>query len=315
MWMALRRAFLPLVLGIVVAMPAFANAGDAMESKVFGYINGERSKPLIEHPGLLSAARQHSQEMASRGGLDHDGADARANGADPDFEPASWCENVTYSTGFPESEVAQRLYEQWRRSAPHQRCMTNEEKNVGAVGIYFDGSTWWATFIAEVDRTPPGGAAQSSQRAAPASTKPEPPPKASAPATTHASTSQQSAGAGAAPVSPRTAPSAEPEVVVGPPDGSSVGTTTVVRSAASALSAQALRYEIEVGRWDTIPSAPRASRPRHFGLREVAVAGMLIGLTPLIAYRRSTKRLPEVERRDAVPLPEVELVGAGSLHT
>src|SRR5438445_147581 len=101
------------------------------------------------------AARQHSQEMAMSGGLNHDGADERVANAAPDppqgsgppdagFAPAAWCENVTYSTGFPESQVATKLYQQWRNSAPHQACMTNSSKNVGAVGIYYDGSTWWA---------------------------------------------------------------------------------------------------------------------------------------------------------------------------
>ena len=172
-----------------------------MESQVFSLINGERSKPLIEHAGLLSAAQAHSQQMAMTGGLNHDGADERVANAPPDpaeangapddgFGRAAWCENVTYSNGFPESQVAQRLFNQWRNSAPHQACMTNSSKNVGAVGIYYDGTTWWATFIAEVDSTPPGGS------------RPAPPPPA--PKTTTAP------GASAAPAPQRTsAPAAD----------------------------------------------------------------------------------------------------------
>jgi hypothetical protein len=166
--MALRRLVGPLVVVALVSLSSPTSAAGSIESQVFGLINGERSSPLIEHSGLLYAARAHSQQMAISGGLNHDGADERVANAQPDpaegngapddgFATAAWCENVTYSTGFPESQVAGKLYEQWRRSAPHQACMTNSGKNVAAVGIYYDGSTWWATFIAEVDRTPPGG--------------------------------------------------------------------------------------------------------------------------------------------------------------
>jgi hypothetical protein len=34
--------------------------------------------------------------------------------------------------------------------------MQDTSLNVGAVGIYYDGNTWWATFIAMIDNTPPG---------------------------------------------------------------------------------------------------------------------------------------------------------------
>jgi predicted nucleic acid-binding Zn ribbon protein len=176
--MSVRRVIGPIVLLVLTAVPSQARAGDGMENEVLALINGERSTALIEHAGLLGAARSHSQEMAATGGLNHDGADERVANAAPDppeangppddgFAPAAWCEDVTYSTGFPESQVAQKIFQQWRDSPPHQACMTNAEKNVGAVGIYFDGSTWWATFIAEVDHTPPGGSAP---RAAPTAT-------------------------------------------------------------------------------------------------------------------------------------------------
>lgn len=179
--MAFRRVLGPVV--VVVAAIGFvvpAQASGSIESQVFALINGSRSTALIHHSGLASAARSHSQHMAVVGGLNHDGADERVANAQPDpveangapddgFARAAWCENVTYSTGFPESQVAQKLYQQWKRSASHNGCMTNSAKNVGAVGVYYDGSTWWATFIAEIDHTPPGGAApQRSQPPAPA---------------------------------------------------------------------------------------------------------------------------------------------------
>src|SRR5438094_125654 len=167
--MAFRRLVGPVVIALVVCLPLPAHAMGSIESQVFGLINGERSPALIEHSGLLAVARAHSQQMAMSGGLNHDNADERISnapadpsqvygGPDAGFAQAAWCENVTYSTGFPESQVAGKLYQQWHDSAPHQACMTNSGKNVAAVGIYYDGSTWWATFIAEVDHTPPGSA-------------------------------------------------------------------------------------------------------------------------------------------------------------
>ena len=167
--MAVRRLLGPLVVVVLLTLPSQTRASGSIESQVFSLINGSRSAPLVLHSGLAAAARGHSQQMAVSGGLHHDGADARVANASPDpveangapddgFATAAWCENVTYSTGFPESQVAQKLFQQWRRSASHNSCMTNSSKNVGAVGVYYDGSTWWATFIAEVDRTPPGGA-------------------------------------------------------------------------------------------------------------------------------------------------------------
>jgi hypothetical protein len=206
--MTLRRCIVAVLVLAAAVLATPTRAGNSMESQVFSMINGERSKPLIEHAGLLQAARAHSQEMAMSGGLNHDGADERVANAQPDppeangapddgFAPAAWCENVTYSTGFPESQVAQKLYQQWRNSAPHQACMTNSSKNVGAVGIYYDGSTWWATFIAEVDSTPPGGARPAAAPAAAPKSQATPAARApvSGPAASQAPASGQPASA------------------------------------------------------------------------------------------------------------------------
>jgi hypothetical protein len=169
--MAFRRSILLFIAIAGVLFPAKAQAGD-IESQVMAKINASRGSALAVHSGLLYAARSHSQEMASHGGLDHNGADERVNSAAPDpaegngapddgFPVASWCENVTYVNYGSEADAASNIYKQWRKSGAHNACMTNSNKNVGAVGIYWDGQTWWATFIAEVDRTPPGGARSS----------------------------------------------------------------------------------------------------------------------------------------------------------
>jgi hypothetical protein len=220
-----------------------------MESQVFSLINGERSKPLIEHAGLLDVARMNSMRMARDGGLEHD-SDDEIMAAQPDppqgsgapdngFAVAAWCEDVTYSTGFPESQVAQKLYEQWHNSPPHQACMTNESKNVGAVGIYYDGTTWWATFIAEVDSTPPGGASRQAAPAQAAAVK-------SSPAASHSPAPAQSS----APAQTRPAPAA----VGAPVTGHVVGSAPLASDAPSpASAAPAAPVQVITSRSSTAP--------------------------------------------------------------
>jgi hypothetical protein len=288
--MALRRFVGPAVVALVVSMPLPTHAMGSMESQVFGLINGERSTALIEHSGLLAVARAHSAEMAASGGLNHDNADWRISnapadppqaggGPDAGFAQAAWCENVTYSNGFPESQVAGKLFEQWRRSAPHQACMTNSGKNVAAVGIYYDGSTWWATFIAEVDHTPPGGSAQ-----------PQAPP-AAAPAatgqpsrTTPVATGQPAAG---------TAPAAAAGNVQSVPE-SSVTTPSANTNAPANFS-----QRIE-------PIADRAPIPESSVRRHEIAANPVPRLTTLL--RTTSAELPDTERIEFAGLAMIALM-------
>ncbi|MEX2395171.1 MAG: hypothetical protein WD826_11910 [Actinomycetota bacterium] len=163
----LRVAPIAIVLAAAL-LPTPAGAEALLEAQVISKIRAARPAALIVHTGLQAAARHHSANMSRSGGLNHNGADARVNSAPPDpaegngapddgFGVASWCENVTYSMSVPEHQVAQRIYDQWHRSDAHDRCMMDGSRNVGAVGIYYDGQTWWATFIAQTDTPPPGG--------------------------------------------------------------------------------------------------------------------------------------------------------------
>lgn len=190
----------PVVIGAVVmtltALTPSARAAEPLvEDRVIAMINAERSSRLVVHFGLLNAARAHSQRMASEGGLSHEDADARVNAAAPDpgefngapddgFGIAAWCENVTYTIVASAEEAAQRIYSQWHKGGAHERCMLDTSRNVGAVGVYYDGQNWWATFIAEKDSTPPGGAAPAAKPkpAAPADRQetPKPEPRATA---------------------------------------------------------------------------------------------------------------------------------------
>jgi uncharacterized protein YkwD len=191
--MSLRAVVIAAVVAILTALTPMAHATEPLvEDRVIALINAQRTDRLTVHYGLLAAARGHSQRMAREGGLSHEGADERVNSAPPDpgefngapddgFGVAAWCENVTYTVGTSQDEAPQRIFDQWNRGGAHHRCMMDTSRNVGAVGVYYDGQSWWATFIAEVDSTPPGGAAPTAKPrpAAPADAQKTAKPQAS----------------------------------------------------------------------------------------------------------------------------------------
>lgn len=152
-----------------------ANGSASIENQVLAHINDARSDDLIVHSGLVAIARTHSQNMAANGDLYHGDWTGRilrappdpaeANGPPDDGFTTSWCENAAWADDpegvMSESEVAAKLYETWKRSAPHHRCMVNPDVTVIGIGVYHqtDEGRWWATLDAVEDETPPGGPA------------------------------------------------------------------------------------------------------------------------------------------------------------
>lgn len=310
--MLLRRAVLVGAVAAATLMPSGAQGQEAsLEAQVFSMINDGRSaRALAPHSGLLAAARSHSHYMSRRGGLSHDGADERVRNAPPDpyemngapddgFAVAAWCENVTYVMAAPESEVAQRIYNAWDGSGAHGRCMNNPGKNVGAVGIYYDGQAWWATFIAESDSTSPGGApAAADEPTARPSSQPAP----------AASTSAAEPSASEIPATPAGLLAGSDRAAEGPQV--SAQPTSVPAPAITAqpvygqLAGPDIKTVVEAPPVRARPVAPLPGRP-GYGWQELAgVAGVLAIATVL--SRRLVKRAPEVERGDHVSLPEVE---------
>lgn len=314
--MAIRRLLGPLVVVAILVVSSPTRASGSIESQVFSMINGSRSSALVWHSGLAAAARMHSQQMAASGGLHHDGADERVNNASPDpvegngapddgFAVAAWCENVTYSTGFPESQVAQKLYQQWNRSASHRGCMTNSNKNVGAVGIYYDGSTWWATFIAEVDRTPPGGArpSQPSGTGVPRGESQPPPPRTQPRPADVQQPADRTPPAGSGPGAGAVEAPATGGTVVAIGDSPVSPVTTEVGQAPMSV-AQALSilqegrrstrtsgpgYEIDVQPLPALKTLFRARRTGLPGTEPVEMASLAV--VALLAFRRLDRRM------------------------
>jgi hypothetical protein len=334
--MRLVRAALILFLSataLLTATPARAEA--ALEAQVMSKIRAARPSALILHTGLQAAARMHSMGMSRRGGLDHNDADARVNNAPPDpaegngapddgFAVAAWCENVTYSMAVPESQVAQRIYDQWHRSGAHDRCMQDSRRNVGAVGIYYDGQTWWATFIAEDDSTPPGGApaAKPEPSADPVAT--QAPPKAEAAPVASTPATQPLPSAETDPVGEAERQAADAEgapTVIGEDDEAPVSAppTTITVELDEPMND---RIGVpSVADTDSIPFTPLSV---GYGWQELSALVIVLALATFF-LRRAVPRVPkpsqfvewaaEMERRDDVTLPEIEPVGVPALRS
>ncbi len=304
------------VVAILTALTPMAHAAEPLvEDRVIALINAERAQTLTVHYGLLSAARGHSQEMARDGSLGHQGADERVNTAPPDpgefngapddgFGVAAWCENVTYTIVGTAEEAAQRIYNQWHRGGAHERCMMDTSRNVGAVGVYYDGQNWWATFIAEKDSTPPGVPATPKPRpAAPADRTPKPQATVAPPSDDSASSvaapdpTPAVILAGASPAADgRSAP--EPEVAapaVDTPAARDVDVSPVapepgpLRSTVRAIAEDA--------------AVPIAARP-GIGWRELVAVSAVLSIATLL-LERSVVRPPPRSRARVVDEPEL----------
>jgi hypothetical protein len=320
--MPLRRAIV-LAVGVVLTLAPLASAAEpGVEDRIVSMINSERTDPLIVHYGLLAAARGHSHEMALRGGMDHDGADERVNNAPPDpaeangapddgFATAAWCENVTYSVGTSEEDASQRIYDAWHRSGAHHRCMMDTTRNVGAVGVYYDGQSWWATFIAEDDSTPPGGAP-----APKAATKaPKPTSRPAEPAETPADATPE-----AEPASSVSAPSPSPVGLVSetsaPDDDAepvaSADTEPDPATAAPPSEPARLRTRADVPAIASTAAEPVSAPVLDFGWQEFVAVIAVLALGTYILRGALVPTLRPPPRPPDVPVVDRELVGAGS---
>ena len=303
---------------LLTSAPTSADAG--VEAAVLQKIRASRPGGLIVHSGLLSVARQHSMYMSREGGMSHDNADSRIRNAPPDpyetngapddgHPPAAWCENVTYSTGHPASEVPGRIYSQWAGSGAHGRCMRDTSRNVGAVGVHYDGTTWWATFIATVDKTPPGG----QQPKATAAPKPEE-NVAPAPAATQAPATQT----GSEPAAPERASGDE----VAPqtsslPDGAGTAEEAIEEAATvGSIDIEAVPDAPKILTTVGVPFAPASQTgTMGYGWQELAAVAAILSLATLLLRRRLRAAAPAYVPREWSEPPvqhERELVGASS---
>lgn len=128
--------------------PVYGSSG--IESQILSLINSGRRgvgrSALRSHGGLKAVARQHSANMAARGGLTHAGFISRLNRGAPGW--SSGCENVARYRG-PSTNIAGIMYSLWLNSPSHRRCMFDARGagyTLAGVGVYRDRiGGWWAT--------------------------------------------------------------------------------------------------------------------------------------------------------------------------
>ena len=133
---------------------------------------GKSLRPLLERTYIDGLAQEHSDDMAGRKHLDHNGYPERFRDIqtdDPDIGSASLCENVAYVWGSAyssERKAVARLYKLWNTSNEgHHECMfdldhdggppyPSDPRNVAGIAVTKKGTYWWATFDAGYDSTP-----------------------------------------------------------------------------------------------------------------------------------------------------------------
>lgn len=302
--MRLRSVVIGAVIAILTVLTPIAGAAEpTVEDRVIALINAERAEHMTVHWGLLSAARKHSADMSREGRMSHEGADERVNSAPPDpgefngapddgFGVAAWCENVTYTIVPGAEAAARRIFDQWHRGGAHERCMMDTSRNVGAVGVYYDGQNWWATFIAEKDSTPPGGAPPTAKPkpAAPADRQKTPKPHASArpsddpadDASSPTSAPQATPVAVVATAAPSAASSAEPDVGSVQPDEE----TRFVEPAS--VEAPGVRDVPAIAASAAVAVAPQPG----IGWPELAATAAVLALATVVLRRWFVERTP-----------------------
>jgi uncharacterized protein YkwD len=99
-----------------------ASSLQAIEQAVFAQINQHRQSrglsPLTLDERISQQARSHSQAMAQRRRLNHDGFNARLNAIGRSIPFRSGAENVAYNQGF--SDPARRAITGWLNSQGHR---------------------------------------------------------------------------------------------------------------------------------------------------------------------------------------------------
>lgn len=115
-------------------------------------------KPLRDDAALRRAARDHAEELAARGMLDHTSTNPsrRTMSMRIDAAGGSWsraAENLAHTSG-PASEVASRTVEMWLRSEGHRLNMLESVYTHTGVGVAIDQhGIWYITQVYVLPRT------------------------------------------------------------------------------------------------------------------------------------------------------------------
>jgi uncharacterized protein YkwD len=121
------------------SLSASASAS-SLERRAFNLINAQRiangESPLVWDAELCRMAREHSENMARMGFLDHAGPDGDMRTRARDNNIRGWSamgENIAYNQGF--DDPAAFAVERWMRSSKHRDNILNASFTRSGVGI------------------------------------------------------------------------------------------------------------------------------------------------------------------------------------
>lgn len=138
--------------------PSASNRVESIESMLLAKINAARKDDglpaLKQNAKLLSAARLHSEEMATLGYFSHQsptpGLESfvdriKASGA-TGFSTAG--ENIVFrQENVSDADMAEALFQQWMNSPGHRENILTPDFLVTGLGVFVDGSRCWATQV------------------------------------------------------------------------------------------------------------------------------------------------------------------------
>ena len=156
---------LTVVAGLAPQAGAVSSTERSAEQYLLGLVNADRKASHLgtikEQSYIRGQSEAHSADMLHRQSMDHNGfsqrvANIRAN--DSGMRNAGICENVAVATNYADYGSAMRTIDAaWKASTGHRKCMLDQEgwsSQSGAIGVRYDGHSYWVTYEAGHDTTP-----------------------------------------------------------------------------------------------------------------------------------------------------------------
>lgn len=164
-FLTLCAAVLAMVAFVAPQAGAVTTTERTAETYLLGLVNkdrtGARIGSLKEHAYIRGQSEAHSSDMLARKTMDHTGfsqrvANIRAH--DSGMKYSGVCENVAAASNYSDYGAAMRaINTAWLASTDHHKCMLDQlgwSSQSAAVGVRFDGKTYWVTFITGHDTNP-----------------------------------------------------------------------------------------------------------------------------------------------------------------
>jgi uncharacterized protein YkwD len=141
----------------IVAAPGLRNLGSRLREAGNSYRRSSGKSALSRHAGLVQMAQQHSESMARRGRLDHQGSASRTDEVSARYGMNAKAENVM-RWHVKAGRSPQAMLKVWTDSSQHRRNLLGPY-GVTGIGIAQDeqGNIW----VTQIYAPDPGSAASS----------------------------------------------------------------------------------------------------------------------------------------------------------